>query len=142
MDTWLVVLIGLQMAFVGLLIWIAVYYRIEKQRRRTEERIRLLERFETSEELKSFLASDSGRTYLEASATKRTDPRLALALTLGAAAVSTLLGIGSLIVTFLFPEHHDMTIPGSVLTSLGVGLFLAALFASLLLKRSGGTEAS
>lgn len=67
MDSWLVILIVADMAFLLGLIWIVVHYRSRRQEQRADERSKLLDRFETVETLQLFLDSDGGRRLLELS---------------------------------------------------------------------------
>ncbi|MEM8932529.1 MAG: hypothetical protein AAGE94_15205 [Acidobacteriota bacterium] len=65
MDQWLVSFILGQMAFFLGLLWIIIHYRSRRQAQRSEERSRMLDRFDDPEALLQFLDSDSGRRYLE-----------------------------------------------------------------------------
>lgn len=70
MDSWLVVLIVADMAFLFGLIWIVVHYRSRRQEQKADERSKLLDRFENPETLQEFLDSDGGRRFLELSESK------------------------------------------------------------------------
>lgn len=67
MDTWLVIFIAVQMAFLFGLIWIVVHYRSRRQEQKATERSALLDRFESPDTLLQFLDSDSGKRYLQLS---------------------------------------------------------------------------
>ena len=65
MESWLVILIVADMAFLIGLIWIVVHYRSRRQEQKAEERTRLLDRFESPETLLQFLDSETGHRYLQ-----------------------------------------------------------------------------
>lgn len=126
MDPWLIALIAVQASFISVLIWIVVHYRTAKARQRTEERLRLLDRFESAADLERFLATNAGRAYLTASHAFRIEPRIGVILAFGAGMVSFVIGIGCLLLAATGSGSKDMATPGMILTSLGIGLFLAA----------------
>jgi len=142
MDAWLVTLILGQLAFVGLILWIVVYSRIQKGKRESEERLRVLERFSSAEELHGFLKTDSGRELLHVFApapASRTNPHFVI---LGAVALGVLTLFGGLafFALMLFfgrqSEFSDVSpMVAVLLLTCGVGVLVAA-GVSLYLARS------
>ena len=100
MDTWLVLLILIQFPFAAFLIWIVISTQTAKDRQRSEERMRLLERFETSEELERFLLSEAGRIYLQVSEVRKSNPRKWIVLSVALGVVALALGGGMAFLTF------------------------------------------
>lgn len=74
MDWWLIALIGLQFALIAFLVWLAVNYRQKTLDRRSEERLRVLERFGSGKEISEFLSTDHGGRFLELFALKPRNP--------------------------------------------------------------------
>lgn len=142
MDAWLVTLILGQLAFVGLILWIVVYSRIQKAQRQSEERLRVLERFNSAEELHEFLKTDSGRDLLQIFAptsANRTNPHYVV---LGAVALGVLTLFGGLAfgaLVLLFGRQSALAdispMVAVLLLTCGVGVLVAA-GVSLFLARS------
>lgn len=74
MDAWLVALIATQLAFFAFLLWLGANHHQKKMQRRSEERLRIVERFGSAKELSDFLDSDSGRRFLDQFAIKARSP--------------------------------------------------------------------
>ena len=140
MDPWIVQLIGIQVAFVAFLIWLFVRHRSEKTRQRTEERIRLLERFETAPELEQFLSSEAGKCFMGATATPPSDPRRVIVGSIAAGVICTCLGVGMLVLSRSQEELGDLVVPATIIGSAGIGILLASLV-SVLLVRLWGLDA-
>lgn len=134
MDPWLVQLIGIQAAFTAFLIWIVVRYRTEKTRQRTEERIRLLERFESPEQLEGFLASDGGKGFMQTTAARPTDPRRGIVIAMAVGISSFSLGLGLLLLASTMEHLDEMAIPGTVFAGAGFGVVVAAAVSMVLVR--------
>lgn len=131
MDNWLVILMLGQLAFLSVLIWTGTYYRIQKNRQRTEERLRILERFTSADELSAFLASPGGKDFLDVFGHRPegTDPRRTVLNTLAAGIVLFFLGGGFLMLTSIrrLSEPEIFYIPGLLSVFGGFGILLAAI---------------
>lgn len=134
MDSWLVQLIGLQMLFVGFLIWLVVHYRSKRSLRRSEERVRLIDRFESREALEHFLGSEPGRRYVERTGGWRIEPRWLILYCVVGGAISFAVGLGLLLLVSGSNDYGEMAVPGAVFSGLGVGLFIAAGLSWMLVR--------
>lgn len=142
MDAPTVALIIGQMAFLGFLIALFVNSRTKKARLRSEERLRILERFNSAEELREFLKTDNGRDLLHVftpSLTSRKNPHYVI---LGAVALGVLTLFGGLAfsaLVVLFGRHSALADVSPMVAVLllvsGVGVLVAA-GVSLFLARS------
>ena len=151
MDSWIVAMVGIQVLFLSFLIWVTVHYRSKKSRQRTDERIRLLERFESPDELEHFLTTEAGRSYIETSGSWRFEPRWLVLVCLIGGAICLAIGVGVLLLvagsgdaggnaiagSVHAQDLDDLAIPGTILASLGVGLFLAAAISWVLVRLWG-----
>lgn len=138
MDRWVVVLVLGQFAFVALMIWIVLNYRLKRERHRAEERDRLLNRFATGPEMVDFLSSPAGHKLLDGFSIQKGAAVRSLARTITAGLV--LLSIG---LAFLILSGRDslpgapFEIPGVLTGMSGAGILISAWISARLLRRSG-----
>lgn len=139
MEPWLVVLILGQMTFVAFLCWVAVSFWAKRERLRSEERLRLVERFASGQELAAFLDTPAGRKLLEAFGVRTPDPRRAVARTVQLGMVLAFLGFGFMVLFFFQGpgQRTHFLIPGILLTTTCVGVLAGAGASALLSRRSG-----
>jgi len=133
MDAWLVTLILGQLVFIGFIIAVFASSQAKKARLRSEERLRILERFNSAAELNELLKSDNGRDLLQvfaSSAASRTNPQYVIlaAIALGVLTIFGGLAFGALILFFgRQNELADVSPMAAVLLlTSGVGVVVAA----------------
>ncbi len=85
-----------EFALIGWIIWVAVYYTMNRSRQRSEERLRMLDRFSTGQELADFLASETGQQFLATFASKPSNPRKYVLLAIWCGVICVLTGAVSL----------------------------------------------
>jgi hypothetical protein len=136
MDTWSVVLILGQFAFIGWIIWVAVKFNLEGKRRRSEERFRLLERFSTGQELLDFINSPAGERLFLAFSNPRPDSQKGALQALGAGLVVSLAGVGCMVLSVLrvWNDRETFLVPGVLGIAIGIGILISA-WVSLRLSR-------
>jgi len=138
MDPWIIQLIAIQVSFTAFLIWIVVRYRTERSRQRTQERIRLLERFESAAQLEGFLASDAGKgfmkDFMENTAARQTDPRRGILVGVAVGITSFSLGLGLLLLASSMKHLDEMAIPGTIFAGAGLGVLVASLVSMVLVR--------
>lgn len=142
MDAWLVTFILGQLAFFGFIIAVFAASRVKKAQIKSEERLRILERFNSAEELNEFLKTDNGRDLLQvfaSSAASRPNPQYAIlaAVALGVLTLFGGLAFGALMF-FLGPQDElagVLPVVAVLLLTCGFGVVVAAVV-SLFLARS------
>ncbi len=137
MDGWIVAIILGQLVFTGWILWIIAYFRINKSKQRSEERLRVLERFGSSQEMADFLASEGGDKLLAHFVPKAASPRTWTLIALSAGLISIFLGVGFLILAELeiFGDPDIFTIPGVLSCLGGAGMLTAAAVTTWLIGR-------
>ena len=135
MEPWLVIFILGEMAFIIFLVWIGSNFVIKRRNLRSEERLKILGRFASGEELTHFLGSEPGRMFLETFA-ERPDPRRAIARTVQIAVVLAFLGFGFLALSFFLSktDWEAYFIPGILLTMACLGALVGAVVSARLVR--------
>lgn len=140
MDWWIVVLVLGEFAFVGFILWVASNYKIRKSSERSEERLRILERFGSNEELSKFLASEAGDKLLANFVPKSSNQRSAIVTGVTAGLVCLFVGTAFLLLSWLEvwddPEHF--LIPGVLGCFAGAGILVSVAVSVKLLRRLDG----
>ena len=136
MDTWLVVMILGEMVFVAFVLWIVAYYLTRKSKERSEERLRILERFGSSQELADFLGSEAGDKLLRNFVPRSANPRSGIFAGLTAGLVCVFAGVGFLILAWLrvFDDPDVFLIPGVLGCLAGTGILVATAISLRLLR--------
>lgn len=138
METWLVVFILGELAFIVGIIWIITHYRQRRSEQRAQERARLLERVGTGREVVEFLETEPGRRFLRLVALERPDPRRVVLRAVAAGVFLLLIGFGFLLlVHFGIPDDEAFVIPGALSVVAGVGVLISAAVSHLLGRRWG-----
>ncbi len=137
MDRWIVILLLGQFVFIGFIIWVAARAREASLRQRSEERIRLLERFSSSEELTAFLSSTAGARLLKHKGPYHPTRKIVAAVFGGL--ITLFIGLGFLVVVFLGsdPSGGRLVVPGTICVMVGIGILIAAGISSWLFSRAG-----
>jgi len=140
MDLWLVTLILGELVFVGWILWVIANYRIRKSKERSEERLRIIERFGSQEELTGFLASGAGDKLLANFTPKSSNSRSGFVTGLTSGVVSLFVGSGFLVLAWLdvFHDPDTFLIPGVLLCFAGAGILISAAVSIRLLRRLNG----
>lgn len=127
MDWWIVVFSLGNCAFMGWMIQIFAHYRISKSRERSEERLRLLERFSSSRELAEFLESPAGARLLASLSARAPDLRNRMANTFSAGLVLLFIGLGFLFLVYIedFGHPDPFLIPGVLCSFAGLAVLLS-----------------
>lgn len=138
MERWIVVMVLGQFAFVALMIWIVLNYRLKRERHRAEERERLLSRFAAGPEMVDFLTSQAGQKLLDSFSTQKGVAVRSLAKTITAGTLLFCLGLAFLIVAGMdvIPEAA-FEIPGVLTGMSGAGILVSAWISARLFRRSG-----
>ena len=137
MDWWITAIVLGQIVFVGWVLWVIAYFRINKSRQRSEERLRVLERFGSSQEMADFLASEGGDKLLANFVPRAASPRTWIVTALSAGLISLFLGTGFLVLGWLrvFDDPDIFIIPGVLSIFGGAGMLVAAAVTTRLLGR-------
>ena len=135
MDSWLVTLIGIQMAFTAVVIYLVFQSNNAKAQRRAELQARLIERFDTAEELVRFLATDEGKQLMSNLAPPRSNPTAASATGFKAALILLFLALAFLLLNALIADSLFM-VPGLLCMALSAGIGAAAFLGLRLAGRS------
>lgn len=135
MDWWIVVLIAVQLTFFAFLLWLAASYRQKSLDRRSEERLRVLERFSSGQELADFLATDRGGRFLGQFAVK---PRNPAGLIVAGVVLGILAAAGGGAFLFLAAiEDQFFIVPAAIILAAALGILAATLISSHLARKLG-----
>lgn len=135
MDSWLVVFVAVQLAFYAFLLWLAASYRQKSLNRRSEERLRVLERFSSGQELSDFLATEHGGRFLEQLAVKPKNPA---GLIVGGVVCGILTAaVGGAFLLLIGRGDNDFLIPAAFVLSVAFGILAATLISFLLARKLG-----
>lgn len=137
MDAWLVALIGIQVTFVAFIIWLVVHYHQRRAERRAEERLRLVERFDSGEAFGEFLKSETGRDMLELFRQPVPSLGAVWALSIYVGLISLFLGFGFTFLGWIdvLDDGRSFLVPGALLISAGVGTLVASRLCERILRR-------
>ncbi len=127
MDAWLVAFIGVQMAFFAFLLWLIANYRLRNRARQSEERLRLLERFESGKDFEAFLDSESGGSFLESFRSPGLNLRALWTVSLYGGLVALFCGFGFFFLSRVesFREPQEFLVPAFLLIAGGSAALLA-----------------
>lgn len=141
MDWWITVMILGYLAFIVGIVWLVMYYKLQKSQRQVDERLRVLERFSSGAELTDFLNSPAGGRLLDILSGSRPEPRRAAVWAVSVGTILLMLGVGFLLLDFVevLGEPDVFLIPGMILASSGLGVLLSALISVRLARRLGVT---
>lgn len=142
MDWWIVAMALGQLVFVGWVLWIIAYYKVNRAKVRTDERLRVLEQFGSGRELAEFLGSGSGDKLIEAFVPKASNPRTPIVTGVAAGLISLSLGFAFLILAWLevFGDPEVFLIPGVLLSFAGIGILVATAVSLQLLRTKLATR--
>jgi hypothetical protein len=133
MDWWIVVLIAVQFTFFAFLLWLAASYRQKSLERRSEERLRVLERFSSGQELADFLATDRGGRFLGQFAVKPRNPAGLIVAGVVLGILAAALAVAFLLLTVRVDENFF--VPAAILLAAAVGILVATLVSARLARR-------
>ena len=135
MEWWIVALVAVQFAFVAFLLWLAASYRQKSLGRRSEERLRVLDRFSSGQELSDFLATERGGRFLGQFAVR---PRNPAALIIAGVVCGILAAaVGGAFLLLTGPGDNDFLIPAALILSSAAGILAATLVSYLLAQKLG-----
>ena len=139
MDWWIVVIIVSQLAFVAFLIWIAVNHRQKTLERRSKERLRVLERFASGQELADFLATERGSQFLQLFAVKTGNPARVIVTGVAIATLAGFIGVAFGLLSWLDAQDLgvEYMVAAVIVLASALGI-LAASMVSLRLARKLG----
>lgn len=141
MERWLVVLIVADLAFVGWLLWVFLSYRLRREKNRSEERHRFLERFATGQELSEFLNSAAGERFFTTVASPPFDATRTLARSIATGVILLAVGAGFLILAWAgIMEGEPFYVPGILLSMASIGVLISSAISARLLRRSRNGE--
>ncbi|HEX7185723.1 MAG TPA: hypothetical protein VF756_28115 [Thermoanaerobaculia bacterium] len=131
-EWWIVAIVIGYLAFTGWMIQIVVSFSHRRTRLRSEERLRILERFGTGEELATFLNSVAGEKLLSG---QPAYPVRTIAWTTALGIVLLFLGGAFLLLSDTF--LRQLVVPGMILAMTGGGVLVSAAVSTLLYRRAG-----
>lgn len=138
MQWWIAVIVLGNLAFVAFIVWMALYYKIKRDRNRAEDRERLLARFGAGPELLDFINSGAGDKLVRALAPLGKHPAERLGGALTGGLVTLCLGLAFLLLHWMeVLPFSPMIIPGTIMTAIGIGILISVAVSASLLKRSG-----
>ncbi len=139
MDWWIVAMVVAQLAFVAFLVALAVNYRQKMLQRRSEERLRVLERFGSGQELSDFLATEGGAQFLQLFAVKNGNPSRIIVTGVALAFFLGFMGAAFLLLSWLDAQELGVEYMVAAVLVLASALgIVAASMASLRLARKLG----
>ena len=123
-----------------LLVWLVLYLNQNRQRARSEARrdvqLALLNKFETGEQITTFLATAEGRQLLDEIGGPQEDPRQkTIGLAIGGCILSSI-AAGFAILSAM-RSTGNLLIPAAVIGATGIGLFIAAAVTYNISKKLG-----
>lgn len=139
MDSWIVILVLGELAFAGFITWVVIRKRESRMRLRSEERVRMLERFSSGQEMTEFLNSSAGARYLELLGERVSHPIRSLSAAVTAGIISIFAGGAFHIVSRTVADADQMgfRIAGILTLVVGVGILVSAAVSALLYRRAG-----
>ena len=111
--------------FVGFVVWMAITHNTRRANLRAETQKHLLEKFSSGQELAAFLETGAGREFLKGNIEERESGPKWLGMAQGATVV-IFLAIGFLVTSGGGGDEVYMTMPGTILLAIGLGLLAAA----------------
>ncbi len=139
MEWWILIMVISQLAFVAFLIALAVNYRQKMLQRRSDERLRVLERFGSGQELSEFLSTESGGQFLGLFAVKAGNPSRIIVTGVAIALLLGFMGAAFLLLSWLDAQELGVEyMVAAVLVLAGALGILAASVVSLRLARKLG----
>ncbi len=139
MDWWITVIAVCQFAFVAFLIAIAVNYRQKTLARRSEERLRVLERFGSGQELADFLATERGGQFLHLFAVKAGNPARVIVTGVAIAVLAGFMGAAFLLLSLLDAQDLgvEYMVAAVIVIAAALGILAASVISLRLAKKLG-----
>ncbi len=135
MEWWIVVLVATQLAFFAFLLWLGASYWQKSLSRRSEERLRVLERFSSGQELSDFLATERGGRFLEQFAVRPRNPAALIVAGVVFGILTAAVGAAFLLLTEV--EDGGFIIPAAILMASAGGILAATLISYFLARKLG-----
>ena len=137
MDWWIVVIVVTQIAFVAFIIAIAINYRQKTLQRRSEERLRILDRFGSGQELGEFLATERGRQFLGLFAVKASNPARVIISGIALATFMIFLGSAFLLLSALDAQdlRAEYMVAAIIVLAAAFGILAASILSTRLAKK-------
>ena len=124
--------------FLGWAVWLYARTRRERIRSELEVRRRMLEKFESGEELTGFLASEGGRKFLDDLSTGHSSHAEKILTSFKRGTILTLLGVGLWALVAWNPNDLEpLGIFGTLALAAGLGYLASAALAYRFAKRWG-----
>ena len=139
--TWIVIAEFVLVAWIAFLF---AYFQVRRSQLRSEEKLRVLERLGTGKELADFLASDTGKQFLQAFAeTRKRDPGRFMAVAIWPGTVFLFVWLAVLFLSQVegVGRGERLLAAGVVWCALGAAFLLAGAIASRV-SRNGAKPAS
>ncbi len=140
MDMGFAMITVAEFALIGWIIWVAVNFTMNKSRQRSEERLRMLDRFSTGQELADFLASETGQQFLATFTSKPSNPRKYVLLAIWCGVICILTGAGSLgLVAYGVFNDPDVyltfLVSGFLAAAVGGGILICGAITNRLIRK-------
>jgi len=137
-DRWVVILILGEFALIIAVSWIVANFMAKREQLRSEERLRIVNRFATPKEVTEFLESTSGRRLLDGMGSSSQRAAAAIVRAVRAGVILCFIGLGFL----LFATTGSGSVPavrggGVVLLITGLGVIGSAFASKAMAKRVG-----
>lgn len=139
MDWWITVIVVTQFAFVAFLIAVGVNYRQKTLARRSEERLRVLERFGSGQELADFLATEQGGQFLQLFAVKGGHPSRFIVTGVAIAILVGFMGAAFLLLSWLDAQDLgvEYMVAAIIMIAAALGILAASVVSLRLARRLG-----
>jgi len=136
-DSFVVLVLG-ELFFVIAVCWIIANYVAKRERLRSEERLRILDRFTTAQELSDFLGSHTGQKLLDRLGGRSQRAAMGIVRAVRAGIILCFLGLGFL----AFAGSVRTAVPaifgaGIVLVITGLGVIGSAVVSAAVARRLG-----
>jgi plasmid stabilization system protein ParE len=136
MESWILVLLFGELAFIALFTWIVLHFREAKARRLADERLRVLERLGSPREMGDFLHTEAGAKLLALLQTPPPQPMRGVVRMIVAAILLFFAGLACAEIARLglLDLADTFRMVAIFLKMSGIGAFMAALVAGGLLE--------
>jgi hypothetical protein len=136
-DSFVVLVLG-ELFFVIAVCWIIANYVAKRERLRSEERLRILDRFTTAQELSDFLGSRTGQKLLDRLGGRSQRAAMAIVRAVRAGVVLCFLGLGFLAFAANLRTSGQVIFGvGVVLVITGLGVIGSAFVSAAVARRLG-----
>jgi threonine/homoserine/homoserine lactone efflux protein len=136
-DSFVVLVLG-QLFFVVAACWIIANYVAKRERLRSEERLRILDRFTTAQELSDFLGSRTGQKLLDRLGGRSQRAAMGIVRAVRGGIILCFVGLGFLVfASNLKASGQELFGVGVMLVITGLGVIASAFVSAAVARRLG-----